>query len=60
MPDQNLSRLFRSQVDGVLGVPLNDCAELGAALKAEIDRRVAAGIYFGYMRFDSLICRKPA
>jgi len=34
--------------------------ELGAALKAEIDRRVAAGLYFGYMKFDSLICRKPS
>jgi ubiquinone/menaquinone biosynthesis C-methylase UbiE len=34
-------------------------AELGEALKAEIERRVAAGIYFGGMKYDSLICRKP-
>lgn len=35
-------------------------AELGTALKAEIERRVVAGIYFGGMKYDSLICRKPA
>ncbi len=33
--------------------------ELGEALKAEIERRVAAGIYFGGMKYDSLICHKP-
>lgn len=33
--------------------------DLAAALKAEIDRRVAAGIYFGGMKYDSLICHKP-
>ena len=33
--------------------------ELAEALKAEIERRVAAGIYFGCMKYDSLICRKP-
>ncbi len=33
--------------------------ELGEALKAEVERRVAAGIYFGGMKYDSLICRKP-
>jgi ubiquinone/menaquinone biosynthesis C-methylase UbiE len=32
--------------------------ELAAALKAEIERRVAAGTYFGYMKYDSLICHK--
>ncbi len=33
--------------------------ELGEALKAEIERRLAAGIYFGGMKYDSLICHKP-
>ena len=33
--------------------------ELGEALKAEIERRHAAGIYFGGMKYDSLICKKP-
>lgn len=33
--------------------------ELAEALKGEIERRVAAGIYFGCMKYDSLICRKP-
>jgi hypothetical protein len=33
--------------------------DLAAALKAEIERRVAAGTYFGGMKYDSLISRKP-
>jgi ubiquinone/menaquinone biosynthesis C-methylase UbiE len=33
--------------------------ELGEALKAEVERRAAAGIYFGGMKYDSLICKKP-
>lgn len=33
--------------------------ELAEALKAEIERRVAAGTYFGGMKYDSLISRKP-
>lgn len=33
--------------------------ELAEALKAEIERRVAAGIYFGGMKYDSLISKKP-
>ena len=34
-------------------------AELAEALKAEIDRRVAAGIYFAGMKYDSLVSQKP-
>jgi len=34
-------------------------ADLGEALKAEIERRIAAGIYFGGMKYDSVICTKP-
>jgi ubiquinone/menaquinone biosynthesis C-methylase UbiE len=34
-------------------------SELGDALKAEIERRVTAGVYFGCMKYDSLICCKP-
>jgi len=34
--------------------------ELAAALKAEAAHRVAAGTWFGYMAYASLIARKPA
>jgi SAM-dependent methyltransferase len=34
-------------------------AELAAALKAEARRRIAAGTYFGFLSFASLIARKP-
>lgn len=33
--------------------------ELAAALVGEIARRDKAGVYFGGMKYDSLICRKP-
>lgn len=49
---------FRRGADGLVkeGRIGSDLAE---ALKAEITRRAAAGIYFGGMKYDSLICRKP-
>ncbi len=50
---------FRRGADGLVSEGRIG-AELAEALKAEIDRRVAAGIYFGYMKYDSLICRKTA
>jgi hypothetical protein len=34
--------------------------ELGAALKAEARRRVAAGTFFGHIAYASLVARKPA